>query len=164
MAGLLGDIKIDGGIVKGAFEGVGGFLKDIKELFTGKAAPLSAEKAAEYLERAEQLEAAVGQGQIEINKIEAANPSVIVSGWRPAIGWVCAAAMACYYVPQSLFAAILWLIQGVAVLWAAPDIQKAVIPVFPLSFNIEEIIGLVMSLLGLGGMRMQEKIKGVARN
>ena len=29
-------------------------------------------------------------GQLDINKIEAASSSTFVSGWRPAIGWVCA--------------------------------------------------------------------------
>jgi len=37
----------------------------------------------------QQLAAALAliQGQMEINKTEAANPSVFVSGWRPFIGW-----------------------------------------------------------------------------
>ena len=44
----------------------------------------------------QQLAAAVMvvQGQIDINKAEAANPSVLVSGWRPFIGWVCGVACA----------------------------------------------------------------------
>ena len=29
------------------------------------------------------------KAQIEVNKAEATNPSVFVSGWRPFIGWVC---------------------------------------------------------------------------
>jgi hypothetical protein len=33
-------------------------------------------------------------GQLEINKAEAANPSIFVSGWRPFIGWVCGCACA----------------------------------------------------------------------
>src|SRR6266702_4379565 len=27
--------------------------------------------------------------QIEVNKQEAASPSMFVAGWRPAIGWIC---------------------------------------------------------------------------
>jgi hypothetical protein len=44
----------------------------------------------------QQLAAAVMvvQGQLDINRTEAANPSVFVSGWRPFIGWVCGAACA----------------------------------------------------------------------
>ena len=159
MAGLLGDIKIDGGLIKGAFDGVGDFIKDMKEVITGKMDP---EKAAGYLERADQLEASIQQGQVEVNKIEAANPSVLVSGWRPALGWVCAASLGCYYIPQALIAAVLWLIQCSAVMWTAPDIAKITLPVYPVAYNIQEITGLVLSLLGLGGLRTTEKIKGVA--
>ena len=32
--------------------------------------------------------------QIEVNREEARNPSVFVSGWRPFIGWVCGSACA----------------------------------------------------------------------
>jgi hypothetical protein len=28
-------------------------------------------------------------GQLEINKLEAANPSPFTSGWRPFVGWTC---------------------------------------------------------------------------
>ena len=44
----------------------------------------------------QQLAAAVMvvQGQIDTNKVEAANPSIFVSGWRPFVGWVCGAACA----------------------------------------------------------------------
>ena len=37
-------------------------------------------------------------GQMDINKVEAANPSVFVSGWRPGIGWVCGAGFAVQFV------------------------------------------------------------------
>ena len=32
----------------------------------------------------------LAQGQLEVNKVEAAHKSLFVAGWRPAIGWVCA--------------------------------------------------------------------------
>ena len=56
---------------------------------------------------ADQLKAAMTQGQLQeqldqltsittsqsdVDKVEAASTSVFVAGWRPAIGWVCAAA------------------------------------------------------------------------
>jgi len=31
------------------------------------------------------------KGQIAVNQAEAANASIFVSGWRPAVGWMCAA-------------------------------------------------------------------------
>lgn len=29
-------------------------------------------------------------GQLEINKQEAAHPSIFIAGWRPGVGWICA--------------------------------------------------------------------------
>lgn len=41
-------------------------------------------------------------GQLDINKIEAAHPSIFVAGWRPAIGWVGAIAMGYTYVVEPM--------------------------------------------------------------
>jgi roadblock/LC7 domain-containing protein len=63
----------------------------------------AAEKAKAEME-AELIRASneAALAQVEVNKIEAAHSSVFVAGWRPAIGWVCAAAMALYYIPMAL--------------------------------------------------------------
>ena len=100
-------------------------------------------------ERAE-LAAAVTivQGQLEINKTEAASSSLFTSGWRPAIGWVCGTALAYTYV---LYPIILW---GCA-LWA-----PSVIP--PKLGNDGMLYELLLGMLGLGGLRTFEKIKKVA--
>jgi hypothetical protein len=91
--------------------------------------------------------------QVEVNKIEAAHSSVFVAGWRPAIGWVCAGAMALYYIPMALVGTGLWA-------WAC--IQAGAIVPRP-EMGIVEIIGLVTSLLGMGTLRTTEKLNGVAR-
>lgn len=97
----------------------------------------------------QQLAAAVTlvQGQIEINKAEASNPSVFVSGWRPAIGWVCG--MACAWN------------------WVGLPIVKMVMAIYdhPLQLNpadIGEMMPILLGMLGLGGLRTAEKINGVA--
>ena len=41
-------------------------------------------------------------GQLEINKAEASSSSTFVAGWRPAIGWVCALALAYQYLFKPL--------------------------------------------------------------
>jgi hypothetical protein len=41
-------------------------------------------------------------GQLEINKVEAGNASVFVSGWRPFIGWMCGAACAWNWIGISI--------------------------------------------------------------
>jgi len=97
----------------------------------------------------QQLAAAVMvvQGQLDINKVEAANPSVFVSGWRPAIGWVCGAACAWNWIGLkiALFVA--------AYLGHELKMQPA---------DTAEMLPILMGMLGLGGLRTVEKIQGVA--
>jgi len=98
---------------------------------------------------AAQLAAAVAivQGQLDTNRAEAASPSAFTSGWRPAIGWVCAAALAGQYVARPLLQ------------WAGIMTGHAW-PVLPgIDNNLWE---LMLGMLGLGGLRSLEKIKGAA--
>lgn len=83
--------------------------------------------------------------QIQINAVEAANANIFVSGWRPFIGWVCGAAYAYSFVLQP-FLAFGFLAFG-------HDIK---LPVLGLS----ELSPVLIGMLGLGGMRSWEKIKG----
>lgn len=87
-------------------------------------------------------------GQLEINKVEAANASVFVSGWRPAIGWICAAALGYQYLVRPLA------IAGFAA-FGHP------LPVMPgLDDNLWQLL---LGMLGLGGLRTFEKLNGVAK-
>lgn len=93
-------------------------------------------------------ELAVITGQMEINKTEAANPSVFVAGWRPFIGWVCGAACAWNWIGLPMAKAL-------AVYHQVP---------FALSpADLSEMMPVLIGLLGLGGLRTVEKIQGVAR-
>jgi hypothetical protein len=99
----------------------------------------------------QQLAAAVMvvQGQLDINKTEAANPSVFVSGWRPFIGWVCGAGCAWNWIGLPVMKA------GLAVAGAKLDVSPA---------DLTEMLPLLFGMLGLGAMRSYEKVQGVARN
>lgn len=88
------------------------------------------------------------QGQVETNKIEAANANIFVAGWRPFIGWVCGAALAYTYIIAPFWA---W--------WLTVYHPDAALPILP-SDNLFE---LVLAMLGLGGLRTFEKLKGVSR-
>lgn len=97
----------------------------------------------------QQLAAAVMvvQGQLDINKTEAANPRVFVSGWRPYIGWVCGT--------------------GCAWNWIGLPMAKFILiavghPIEISPADLSEMMPLLLGLLGLSGIRMVEKIKGVA--
>lgn len=101
------------------------------------------------VERA-QLAAAVAivQGQLQVNQAEAASPSVFVAGWRPAIGWVCGGALAYTYL---LYPILMW---AAAIWW--PNLSP------PKLGNDGMLYELLLGMLGLGGLRTFEKVKGVA--
>lgn len=88
-------------------------------------------------------------GQIELTKTEATHQSVFVAGWRPAIGWVCAMGLFCYFVPMGVMASVLW----VKASWAAQAIT-------PYPVDSGALTELVYALLGLGTLRTIEKTAG----
>jgi hypothetical protein len=97
-----------------------------------------------------QLAAAVQivQGQLDINKAEAASASTFTSGWRPAVGWVCAAALMAQYIARPM-------LQWVGILTGHDW------PTLPgIDDNLWE---LMLGMLGLGGLRSFEKAKGVTK-
>jgi hypothetical protein len=87
------------------------------------------------------------QGQLDINKVEAGSTSLFVAGPRPFIMWVCGFAFAYKFIlaPAAAFA-----------LTAAG--HPITLPVL----DFTEMSTVLMGLLGLGGLRTVEKIKGVA--
>ena len=87
------------------------------------------------------------KGQTDVNAVEAANANVFVSGWRPFIGWVCGAALAYQYVVSPL---LVWVATSLHIQLAAPP---------KLDGTLWE---LVFALLGMGGLRTYEKVRGVA--
>ena len=97
----------------------------------------------------QQLAAAVMvvQGQLDINKVEAANPSVFVSGARPFIMWVCGVGCAWNWIglPVAVFVLA---VMGKPIALAPADLS--------------EMMPLLIGMLGLGGFRTIEKIRGVA--
>ena len=86
--------------------------------------------------------------QIKVNAIEAAHPSIFVSGWRPAIGWVCVVTYTYNYVVMPL---ITWFAKWHDI--AAPNM---------ITLDTGELTTLLLGMLGIGGLRTFEKIKGIA--
>jgi hypothetical protein len=80
-------------------------------------------------------------GQLKINEIEAASPSLWVSGWRPGVGWVCVAGLAYQFLAYPIL--IGWL----------PKI---------ISLDMGTLLTLLAGMLGFGGMRTAEKLAGRA--
>lgn len=90
----------------------------------------------------------IAKAQIEVNKAEASNHSMFVSGWRPAVGWICAIGLATNYLLVPVCNFIL-------------TINKHPITVPPL--DLTEMMPVLLGMLGLGGLRTWEKTQGVAR-
>lgn len=86
-------------------------------------------------------------GQMDIDKVEAASASLFVSGWRPFIGWVCGAAFAFKFIGGPLLVFV-----------AGYFGHTITLPVL----DFTEMSSILFGMLGLGGMRTIEKIKGVA--
>ena len=100
-------------------------------------------------QEAAQLAAAVAivQGQLDTNKAEAASPSAFTSGWRPGIGWVCALALFMQYIARPM---LMW--GGIVTGHQWPTLPG-------IDDNLWQ---LMLGMLGLGGLRSFEKVKGVA--
>ena len=84
-------------------------------------------------------------GQMEINKVEAANASVFISGWRPFVGWVCGFGLVYAFIGQPLLS------------WASNVYHYALPP----TLDVSTLITVLGGMLGLGGLRTVEKLNGV---
>ena len=102
----------------------------------------------ELMRAAQDADLQLALGQLEINKQEAAHPSVFVSGWRPFLGWVCGISLVYNFLVYPL---LLWVVA----------VFGAQIQVPPLAS--ENLLELVTAMLGLGALRTFEKYKGVAK-
>ncbi len=91
---------------------------------------------------------AITSAQTDINKTEAASPSLFVAGPRPAVMWVCVAALAYQYLLRPLWT-------GLALIAGHP------IPTPGLPGLDDNLYQLLWALLGLGAMRSFDKLKGV---
>ena len=91
----------------------------------------------------EKLQQHPAELQVELNKIEASHRSLFIAGWRPFIGWICGVGLSFAFVINPL---IQWFT-------GKPG------PELPLTV----IMNLVIALLGLGGLRTYEKVKGISK-
>lgn len=84
--------------------------------------------------------------QVKVNEAEATSPDNFRSGWRPMAGWVCSVGLAYTFLAQPLLS---WLaaVQG----WPVPP-----------KIDMDTLMGLLTGLLGLGGFRTYERVRGKA--
>ncbi len=126
------------GLLKDAVPALGNIAS---KFLDGKATAeeLAAEAAKHKLDAETQLALA----QIQLNTVEASHSSLFVSGWRPFIGWCCGIALAFNFL-------------------IVPLLGAAGVNIIPLDTSV--MMPVLLGLLGIGGMRTVEKIKGKARS
>ena len=90
-----------------------------------------------------------GKLQVELSKIEASHRSIFVAGWRPFIGWVCGIALLYNFIVRDIMA---WTIRASGSLMELPP-----------ELAMEHLMAILMGMLGLGGYRTIEKLKGKAK-
>jgi hypothetical protein len=86
--------------------------------------------------------------QAKINEAEAQHRSVFVAGWRPAIGWIAAAAIGYNYIAFPILEVVNAFLGSPATM---PEVA------------MDNLFELVLGMLGLGGLRTYEKNKGLTK-
>lgn len=131
----------------GGAEGLAEAGQKVAEIFTTS----DREKLAAYEAETDRIRAtqALDLAQSDINKIEARSRSLFIAGWRPMIGWVSGFGLCWHFILSDLAR---W---GIAL--SGSEIEM------PELTGTEEMIPLVLAMLGLGGLRTYEKRKGLTR-
>lgn len=128
--------RIFGGPAIDAVSAVGNV---VDQLFT------SDEERAQAVFLMEKLRQKPGLLQAEINRVEASHRSLFVAGWRPFIGWVCGMGFLWAFLLHPLF-------EWIVVLRGLDIMVPAIVT--------DNMMELVLALLGLGTLRSIEKIQG----
>lgn len=111
--------------------------------------PQAKQKAlSELLEAAQKGDLA----QLEVNKAEAGTGSLFIGGWRPFIGWIGGTALAWNFLMKPMMLA-----------FAGYMDEKLVTAILNSPQLDENMWGLITAMLGIGGLRTFEKIKGVSK-
>ncbi len=129
-----------GKLVATPISAVGGILD---KLFTSKDEKLTHEEVRMRLMMKPDI------AQVELNKIEAQHRKIFVAGWRPFIGWVCGVALLYNFILRDLIA---WLM-----------IINGAVSEPPPELAMTHLMTVLLGMLGLGGMRTYEKLKGVSK-
>ena len=119
----------------------GKLINVVEKFVDGKAT----KQELEIEERNHELTAEVqlALAQIKLNTNEAQHPSIFVAGWRPAVGWICAVILLFNFIIGPILGAF-----------------GSIVPLLDASTMMPVLLG----MLGIGGMRSFEKMKGVHRD
>lgn len=132
---------------------VGGVMKGLDDLFTSdeEREVLKNKKEEMHIRLTEVLnQPHILQAMTNIE--EAKHPSIFVAGWRPALGWLCVFCLAYAWIVRDAVIIAMGIYGHAELIGKMPVIDGG------------EMMTLVLALLGLGGIRSYEKIKGAARS
>jgi len=113
----------------------------VDRIFPDKVA--QAAERADFLLKAQTLDNQLAAGQMAIDQAEASNSSLFVSGWRPCVGWCCAAAFSYHLILQPLLTYCMAIFG-----------HTFSLPTFDSNLLSTTLYG----MLGLGVMRTYEKV------
>ena len=116
---------------------VGEFGKALDGLFTSDDERLGHEEIKRRLKNAPH------EVMGKLSLIEAGSRNVFIAGWRPAVGWICAA--------------------GIGFAFIGNPLLERFVGGDPVVVPLDMILELVMAMLGMGALRTVEKIKGVTK-
>ena len=135
-----------GGLIGTALEIIGRVLPDPQAKAAAQIELIKLQQAGEFRQLEADLQMSLGQ--LEVNKVEAASPDLFRGGWRPAVGWTCVAGLAYQFLVQPILP---WLVTALG----------GTVPPLPAIDN-EVLFVLLTGMLGFGGMRTAERLKGKA--
>lgn len=152
--------EIFSGAGEGLLKGLGSAAKGIREAISGKEIITGQERLA-ILEKVSLLEnnlisaeSSMAIAQIELNKIDAASSDSFRGNWRPAIGWVCVLGLFYQLIFQPLFP---WSLDTVLLLTNSKMVSLPAMP----KLDDTTLFSLISGLLGIGGFRTFEKVRGL---
>jgi len=122
---------------------VGSVGKIVDELHTRD------EEKAQAKIKLQELENQLKLSQMDINKVEAGHKSIFVAGWRPAVGWLIVGILFYSYILQPFILMTLKIM--------GKDIDLPVL-------NMQEVMPIILGMLGLSFGRSYEKKHKVARD
>ena len=130
-----------------------GFFRDPEKKAAAQLELLKMQQTGELAALAAETDLA--KLQIATNVEEAKHASIWIAGWRPAVGWVCAAAFAYSYL-------LLPFLQFLVYAFGTEKLveQMANLPTLDLAGMLPVLFG----MLGLGSLRTAEKLKGAEGN
>ena len=127
-------------------QAVAGVMQGLDSLITSKEEKMALELAlTKELNQPHLLQALA-------NIEEAKHPKMFVSGWRPALGWLTAFCLGYAWILRDFMVIVIKMTPKAELVSSLPVIETA------------DLMTLVFALLGLGGVRAYEKVKGVARS